>query len=218
MVELPLLVRRDDGARYFDPEVREGLLGGLYWCEFDSQRSGIGAMERDLRENLFGDRAWAGLDPAARTFIASAEVVFRAHRTDAAFDFTGVVMDFAKALEVQTNAILRRAMSAARENLRCVSVDGRRIDLARGRPLTLGELARVIGEEHAVNDFVRQRLQNGAWFAASLPPILRDMADLRNPAAHERAVGKGEAGDMRNRCVGVGQSGILVELGRVIPV
>jgi hypothetical protein len=215
MVELPLIVRRDDDARYFDPELSDSLLGGLHWCEFDAQRSGIGAMERELRGNLFGDRAWAGLDPAARTFIASAEAVFRLHRADAAFDFTGVVVDLAKAFEVQTNAILRRAMAQTTDAIRCVNIDGASIDLARGRPLTLGELARVIGEHRGVNEFVRQRLENGAWFAASLPPILREMAELRNPAAHERSVERREVAGVRNRCVGVGQSGTLVELGKV---
>ena len=186
MVELPLLVRRDDDARYFDPELREGLLSGLYWCEFDSQRSGIGAMERELRENLFGDRAWNGLDPAARTFVASAEVAFRGHRDDPGFDFTGVVVDLAKAFEVQTNAMLRRAMRTAREDVRRINLDGRSVDLARGRALTLSELARAIGEDRGVNEFVKRRLQHGEWFAASLPPILREIAELRNPAAHEQ--------------------------------
>jgi hypothetical protein len=215
MVELPLIVRRDDDARYFDPELSDSLLGGLHWCEFDAQRSGIGAMERELRENLFGDRAWAGLDPAARTFIASAEAMFRLHRPDAAFDFTGVVVDLAKAFEVQTNAVLRRAMARASEAVRSVNIDGASIDLARGRALTLGELARVIGEQRGVNEFLRQRLENGGWFAASLPPILREMAELRNPAAHERCVERREVAELRDRCVGVGQSGTLVELGKV---
>lgn len=215
MVELPLLVRRDDDARYFDLELRDGLLGGLYWCEFDSQRSGIGTMERELRENLFGDRAWNGLDPAARTFVASAEVAFRGHRDDPGFDFTGVVVDLAKAFEVQTNAILRRAMRTAREDVRRVNLDGRSVDLARGRALTLSELARAIGEDRGVNEFVKRRLQHGEWFAASLPPILREIAELRNPAAHEQKVRRPDAVGMRNRVLGIGTLGSLVQLASV---
>ena len=215
MVELPLLVRRDDGARYFDPELREGLLGGLYWCEFDSQRSGIGAMERELRQNLFGDRAWAGVDPAARTFIASAEVAFRQHRDDPAHDFSGVIVDLAKAFEVQTNAILRRAMRTARSDVRSANIGGRTVDLASGRALTLGELARVIGEERTVNEFVKGRLHHGEWFAASLPPVLREMAQLRNPAAHGEKVPRNDVAEVRARAVGVGSVGTLVQLALV---
>jgi hypothetical protein len=83
MVNLPLVVTRDDGARYFDPEVREALLEGKYWAEVDASRTGLGAVERDLRENLFGAEAWNALDVTTRTFIATAEQIFRTHRSDA---------------------------------------------------------------------------------------------------------------------------------------
>jgi hypothetical protein len=118
MVNLPLVVTRDDGARFFDPEVRESLLEGKYWAEADAGRTGIGAVERDLRENLFGLDAWNALDVTTRTFIATAEQVFRTHRSDAGFDFTAVVVDLAKAMEVQVNPAgagraLRRAARRA---------------------------------------------------------------------------------------------------------
>ncbi len=45
MVELPLIVTRDDGARYFEPDVREKLIEGRYWVEFDAERAGIGELE-----------------------------------------------------------------------------------------------------------------------------------------------------------------------------
>ncbi|MGH7617899.1 MAG: hypothetical protein ACREPM_11770, partial [Gemmatimonadaceae bacterium] len=38
MVELPLIVRRDDGARYFEADVREKLIDGRFWVEFDAER------------------------------------------------------------------------------------------------------------------------------------------------------------------------------------
>jgi len=43
--------------------------------------------------------------------VATAESLFRAHRTDAAFDFSTVLIDFAKAIELQTNIILRRGLA-----------------------------------------------------------------------------------------------------------
>src|SRR6476469_8075411 len=109
MVNLPLVVTRDDGARFFDPEVREALLEGKYWVEVDASRTGLGMVERDLRENLFGEDAWNALDVTTRTFIATAEQIFRTHKSDAGFDFTPVLVDLAKALEVQTNLVVREA-------------------------------------------------------------------------------------------------------------
>lgn len=67
MVNLPLVVTRDDGVRFFDPDVREALLEGKHWVEADASRTGLGAVERDLRENLFGAEAWNRLDVTTRT-------------------------------------------------------------------------------------------------------------------------------------------------------
>ena len=130
MTDLPLLVTRDDEPRYFDEETREALTGGRYWVEFDAERSGVGQMQQELRENRFGHEAWSNLDPAARSFIATAEQVFRLHRTDAAFDLAAVVLDLAKAIEVQVNVVLRVAMQGADRTVRYVNIDGRSRDLS----------------------------------------------------------------------------------------
>ena len=215
MVDLPLIVTRADGARYFDHTVRAALTGGRFWCEFDLERSGLGAIERDLRENLFGDEAWSGLEPAARSFIASAEKAFRDHRGDPAFDFTGVLVDFAKALEVQGNALLRRALANAPRDVKLVNVEGRTVDLARADFLSLGQLARVIADNKAVNDHLKRRLRRGDWVAVSLPPILNEIASLRNPAAHTARFSREQMVPLRDRLVGIGCMGQLAELGRV---
>jgi hypothetical protein len=146
MVELPLIVTRDDGARYFEPDVRQKLIDGRFWVEFDAERSGVGQIERELRENVVGASTWDGLDPAVRVFVATAESLFRGHRTDAAFDFSGVVINFAKAVELQTNIVLRRALAGLPEADRRVNIDGRSADLTSGGLWPLGSLARTIGE------------------------------------------------------------------------
>lgn len=215
MVDLPLIVTRADGARYFDHSVRAALTGGRFWCEFDAERSGIGAIEQDLRENLFGDEAWSGLEPAARSFIASAEKAFRDHRSDPAFDFTPVLVDFAKALEVQGNALLRRALAKAPSDVRYANVDGRTVDLTRGDFLSLGQLARVIGNDKEVNDWLRRHVRPGDWVAISLAPVMKEMAELRNPAAHTERFAREQMVPLRDRLVGVGCMGQLAELGRV---
>lgn len=215
MVELPLIVTRDDGARYFETDVREKLIDGRYWVEFDAERTGVGEMERELRDNVVGDMAWNALDPAVRTFVATAESLFRAHRKDAAFDFSVVVIDFAKAIELQANLILRRGLVGLPEAQRRVNIDGRSVDLARGELWPLGTLARVIGESEHINQALRRRLAHGAWVAASLPPILQEFAALRNPAAHNGATSSEDARRLRDRVLGVGTPGILTELGRI---
>jgi len=215
MVNLPLVVTRSDGSHWFEPRFRDPLTEGKLWVEFDAERTGLGTIERDLRENMFGDEAWQGLDPAARTFIATAEKVFRDHRADPAVDFAPVLVDFAKAFEVQVNGVLRSALRSAPAPSRQANVDGKTKDVVRDGPFSLGQLARIVGEERHINEALRQQLRNGAWFAASLPPILRELADQRNPAAHTSRLGRDEALRLRDRLVGVGCVGTLVELGLV---
>jgi hypothetical protein len=88
MVELPLIVTRPDGDRFFDPVEQRHLIGDARWAEWDREHSaGVGEMERELRENHFGEKLWSALDASARRFIATAESAFRAHRADSAYDF-----------------------------------------------------------------------------------------------------------------------------------
>ena len=218
MVDLPLIVTREDGARYFEHDVRNKLTDGRSWVEFDAERSGIGAMERELRENVVGEKAWDALDPAVRNFVATAESVFRLHRRDAAFDFSPVVMDFAKALELQTNLILRGALAGAREVDRRANVDGRSVDVASGEFWPIGTLARLIGETERLNELLKRKIaRGGQWFTASLPPVLRQLSELRNPAAHTGTVTRETAKRIRDQLLGVGMPSVLVELSRVKP-
>jgi hypothetical protein len=215
MVELPLIVTSDDDARYFDETVRNSLTDGRYWVEFDAERSGAGAMQRDLRENRFGNEAWSALAPVARIFIATAEQDFRQHRADAAFDLSVVLVNLAKAVEVQTNAILRRAVASAPDTLRRYTVEGNQIYLGDESSLTLGQLARVVGGERQLGDFLRTKLSHGAWFTGQLPAILETLARARNPAAHGELVDRDHIMQLRNQLIGVGYKGDLLDLAQV---
>jgi hypothetical protein len=221
MVNLPLIVQRPDGARFFDPEVRELLADGRSWAEFDAARAGdvgtAGALQRDLRENLFGDEAWAGLEPAAREFIASAEKLFRDHRGDAAFDFTPVVLNFAKALEVQCKALLVRALAGAALEDRLAKVRDRTVDVVEHGLLTLGELFHALATERRLRQALALRLRDGSWFVNDLPAALAGWPDVRNRAAHSERVDRQTATAWRNELVGVGCQGVLARLGAVRP-
>src|SRR6476469_9143043 len=216
MVNLPLFVTRDDGRRFFDEAGRHAITGERLWAEFDAEvGTGIAAVERDLRDNLFGERAWLGLELTARTFIATGEGVFRAHRADNGFDFGQVIGSFAKALEVQVNATLRAACRTLPASARLANIDGQTVDLKEFRSLTLGQLAAAIGGERALNEGLRGALENGAWFTTSLPPVLDDFRPLRNEGTHQSRVDRATALHWRDRLLGVGCAGDFVDLSKV---
>ena len=215
MVDLPLVVTRADGRTFFDPDESDALADGKLWAEFDAGAgAGIGAMEKDLRENRFGDTLWSSLEPAARTFVATGERLFREHRLDPAFDFAPVLTSFAKAIEVQANAVLRRALSKLPEPARMANINGRSIDLSKHGALSLGELAHAIGGERLLNDGLLGALVNGQWFTGQMPAILDDFRSVRNSGAHAAVIDRATAKLWRERIVGVGCAGLLVDLAR----
>lgn len=219
MVDLPLVVTRPDGRRYFDERERDVITGGALWAEWDAEHTaGLGAIEAELRDDLFGASAWKSFEPVTRTFIATAEQVFRTHRNDPGFDFAPVLGSFSKALEVQCNAILRRALADAPPLDRQAKVRDATRDVTQGQPLSIGELARAIGGEHRLIAALQRALtprDPALWFVNVLPRILDAFAEVRNAATHVVRVDRETATRWRERLVGVGCTGDLVELGRV---
>ena len=62
MVDLPLIVTRDDDPEWFGPRIRGRYTDGKFWVEVDAECAGTGGMHRDLRENRFGVSLWRSLD------------------------------------------------------------------------------------------------------------------------------------------------------------
>jgi hypothetical protein len=215
MVDLPLVVTRPDGARFFDPDERAALAGNRLWAEFDAEQgSGVAVVERDLRDNRFGDALWYALEPAARVFVATGERLYRDHRADVSFDFSPVITSLANAVEVQGNALLRRATTKLTPNARRAKVGDVSVDLAAHRSLTLGELARVLGGERELREGLGRVMESGRWFLESFPSVLDALAEVRNHAAHGGATDRDTATHWRNRLVGIGCEGDLVALAR----
>ena len=215
MVDLPLVVTRPDGSRFFDPDERATLAGDGLWAEFDAEQgSGIANVVHDLRDNRFGETLWYALEPAARVFIATGERLYRDHRGDGSFDFSPVLTSLAKAVEVQGNVLLRGAAGRLSPSARRANVGGRTVDLSEHRSLTLGELARAIGGERELNEGLGRVLDGARWFRESFPAMLDALAEARNAAAHSGMTDRDTTTHWRNRLVGVGCEGDLVALAR----
>jgi hypothetical protein len=215
---LPVRVTRTDAEPLFDEKQRNYLTDGRLWAEFDAEVGrGIGTLERELRENLFGDAAWLALDPAVRTLIAAAEKRFREHRDDPAYDFSIVLDCFMRALEAQCNFILRGAVRRATNAARHARIGSRIVDLLRFRPLSLREMARAIRSERDLEIALRTGLDNGGWFTGNLPEIMADLLEVRSPRTRVTRLDRETVTRWRSQLVGIGCVGILVELAATRP-
>ena len=215
MVDLPLIVVRPDGQRFFEPASTEAATGGRLWAEADRESGGVGGMERELRENLFGEDVWVELEPTARVFIATAEKILRDHRSDPAFDFGPVLGSLSKALEVSCNAILRRAAAKLPREVRKVKLEKGEVDLTEGRHLSLGQLSRAIRSHRPLRGALIRILENGEWFTGDLLTFADKFAKVRNLGVHQSRVDKQATLLIRDELVGVGCQGVLTRLARV---
>lgn len=211
MVEMPLIVTRDPAVDFFGDESRDLITGGTPWVQFDAERSGTAAMEKELRENLLGESVWRRLDPAARTFLATAEAIFRRNRDDPGFDFSSVVVDLAKAMEVQARRTVANILQRAPASVRTVTIDQQAVDLTKPNRVTIGQLARAL-DQSSVHRAIRDLGPRHAWVAESLGPVLNELKGVRNPAAHTDRTSLENALKMRNQMLGIGCEGSLVAL------
>jgi hypothetical protein len=219
VVDLPLIVFREPEASWFGD--RDLLTEGRRWAErAAAQRSETERTSRDLRDNLFGRELWPRLGATTRSFLASAEAVFRARRDDAGFDLSGAALEYAKAVEAELNGLLfpafRRALGGKAPADREVRVDARTLDL--GGPVshqTLGALCNLLDHEPVVQTAVRQQFPaDHKWLLGVLPGQLRKLASFRNAGAHAEITGAGELAELRRWVVGVGEEGLVARLVR----
>jgi hypothetical protein len=161
------------------------------------------------------------LEPATRTFLASAEAVFRARREDPGFDFSGPAVEYAKAVEAELNALLfpamRKVMAGVTEAERSVRLDGSLLDLGKpAPPQSLGTILLMLEKKAAVTRAVRKAfVHDHAWLLGELPHCLRRIVELRNPAAHSSAAGRDAVATRRREILGIGLEGTISRIARV---
>lgn len=179
-------------------------------------------MARELRDNLIGPLLWAVLEPSTRTFLATAEAVYRARRDDPAFDFAGPAIELAKAVETELNAILfratRRVLKTRPPRERETRVDGRLVDLGDvASHLPLGAIRLLLERDDLMQKMVRTAFSgsDAHWLLGTLPHHLAPLVELRNPAAHSAALDRARAARLREAILGIGCEGLIVHLAQV---
>ena len=215
MVDLPLLAARPDDRCFFGDAERDLLADGALWARFDAEQGGVGALEATLRDDHFGARAWSALDASARRFLSMAERTMREHRRDPAADLSPVLVGYGKAIEAHTNELLRRAMRSAPEAARRVKVGDATRMLPDALPLTLGQIAYVLGGEPALGEHLRRVLEHGAFFTGEFAVVLDAFAQARNPAAHGDTISRDKVVQWRDRLLGVGADSVIRRLAEV---
>lgn len=220
MVDLPLIVTQDEHTVWF--EARDELADGLLWVQHDArQRSETEQIAGELRDNLLGEAVWHTLAPTSRAFLSVAEAIYRARRRDPGFDFSTAMVEYTKALEVELNDLLFRALRGTLGSKpiadRTVNLDGHSTDLAKRVPhQSLGAIRVLLSTNTVVESGLRIAAPHDAnWLLGELPHVLGPLVDLRNPAAHSQQISLSQAGEVREQLLGIGCEGLMTQIARV---
>ncbi|MBW3554823.1 MAG: hypothetical protein KY466_15025, partial [Gemmatimonadetes bacterium] len=196
---------------------------GRLWAERDADlRADTKRLARELPDNLFGRAVWEeAFEPATRTFLTTAEAVYRARRDDPLFDFSGPAVEYAKAVETELNALLfprlRRRLEKAALKDRETRVDGRPLDLgSRVGHQSLGALLYLLEKDEVVGRALGGAFshEEAGWLRSRAPLELRPVLEVRNAAAHAGEVDREKAAWLRERVLGIGGEGVLVRIAR----
>jgi hypothetical protein len=221
MVDLPLVVERQDGATWFADS--EDLTGGRRWVVRDSELRGeTERLSAELRDNLLGQEIWEALHPTSRTFLTTGEAVFRSRRDDPGFDFSPTAVEYCKAIETELNAAIfpaiQPSMASRPAQERIIEDRKGTIDLGRAVPRqTIGSIQHFLLNrpemKRAVGDAFPDR--DAAWLTTTLPAELEPLLGLRNPAAHDERITRERIAAWRQKILGIGCEGLLVRIVRI---
>lgn len=162
---------------------------------------------RDLELHLLGD-AWGRLTDDAQRFIATAEVFWGEHRFALGIDFAPVVVELARAME----SLLSKWLF---ERVTVTPASGTKDRLMLGQMRAQLEMVRqgVTNPPVAALRAELDRMSATVYAVDELEPELGFVNVLRRQAAHKDTISGTEAGQLRNRLLGVGASpAVLVGL------
>jgi len=220
IVDLPLIVWSEDEPAWFADTA--ALLEGRHWVEYEAEYRGeIERMVQELRDNLLGTAVWSQLQATTRSFLASAEAVFRARRNDPQFDFSGPVLEYVKAVETELNSlifpVLRRVLRNRPPAEREIRAREGRLDLgSRVPPQSIGTLKLLLEKEQIVRSHLEPAIGYDArWLLRELPGRIGPLVKRRNPGAHSEVIPGEVAARVREDVLGIGQEGLLVRIAQI---
>lgn len=177
--------------------------------------------KRHLIHYRFGEVIFHMLHPNSQESIISAEIEYSQNRRDRLYDFSAVVIKYAKAIELELYLFIREVMMhimKAKPELENIGYQVQGVsyvlkDLTTKKP-NIGTYKYLLGVPEIKEAFSLHidsgRLKN--FLQYGLKFTIHEVQELRNESAHGSATKIEECEKMRAAAVGIGVNGILCDL------
>ena len=205
----PLEVAQKREVCYFEGEERHFLT--LFKSE------AFLAQKQILADYTFGDYLYA-LHPDSFENLIFAEIEFHANKSDKLYDFSGVILRYAKAFESECYEFVRQIVQILGAK------DSAILELKFGVGSKMKEVANLSHEKamlgaylHLLDNLLRKSIKAHlsaeiTAFCARFTKNIAFMQKARNPVAHSDFARFKMANAVRDKIIGVGQSSVMVEM------
>ncbi|MGX2984848.1 HP0729 family protein [Helicobacter sp. 23-1048] len=175
------------------------------------------AQKQILTDYIFGDYLYA-LHPDSFENLIFAEMEFHANKNDKLYDFSGVILRYAKAFESECYEFVRQIVRILGAK------DSAILELKFGVGSKMKEVANLSHEKamlgaylHLLDNLLRKSIKAhlSAEIVAFCARFTKDIAFMqkaRNPVAHSDFARFEMANAVRDKIIGVGQSSVMVEI------
>ena len=175
------------------------------------------AQKQILADYTFGDYLYA-LHPDSFENLIFAEMEFHTNKNDKLYDFSGVILRYAKAFESECYEFVRQIVRILGAK------DSAILELKFGVGSKMKEVANLSREKamlgaylHLLDNLLRKSIKahlsaEVAAFCARFTKDIAFMQKARNPVAHSDFARFEMANAVRDKIIGVGQSSVMVEM------
>ena len=168
------------------------------------------AQKQILMDYTFGESYLYALHPDSFENLIFAELEFHANKGDKLYDFSGVILRYAKAFEQECYLLIRQMVEILGAK------DSAILRLKFGAGSKMKEVANLLSEKamlgaylHIIDNLLKKHIREhlSAEFASFCDRFTKDIAFMqkaRNPVAHSDFARFSEANEVRIRTIGVG--------------
>lgn len=168
------------------------------------------AQKQILMDYTFGESYLYALHPDSFENLIFAELEFHANKGDKLYDFSGVILRYAKAFEQECYLLIRRVVETLGKK------DSNILRLKFGAGSKMKEVANLLSEKamlgaylHIIDNLLKKHIREhlSAEFVGFCERFTKDIAFMqkaRNPVAHSDFARFEDANEVRIRTIGVG--------------